>query len=294
MRSRATSGTTPGREIAGRAGAAPTPGRSSSRRTPSAASSTCRSRRRFRATTAATGRARTCTAMPSSRSRPRPASTSGTSRLSTTTCGTPTPRRRRRCSTSPARAARSRPSGVTTKSGYLYILNRETGRADLRRRGAGGGGERRAGRGSLSDPAVPGEAAADGARPLRRGRHRDGRGHVAGARRGVLGAGRQPRRDLQRGAVHPLDLPARGRGAADHAELPGRCRRPELGRRLVRSGDRLRLRLLDGRRRAGLDGRRHGRRRAVAVREADAAAGQLRGQPGRPCGCRARSRRGGS
>ena len=130
-------------------------------------------------------------------------------------------------------------------------------RADPWRGGAGGGGERRAGRGRLSDPADSGEAAADGARPLRGVGPGDGRGHDGGTCRRVRGAGRQPRRDLQRRTVHALGLPSRRLRAADHAELSGRRRRPELGRRLVRSGDRLRVRLLDGRRRAGLDGRRH-------------------------------------
>ncbi len=55
--------------------------------------------------------------------------------------------------------------GVTTKSGYLYILNRETGQPDLRRRRARGREERRAGRGRVFDAADPGEAAA--ARPRR-------------------------------------------------------------------------------------------------------------------------------
>ena len=43
--------------------------------------------------------------------------------------------------------------GVTTKSGYLYILNRETGAADLRRRGASDAEERRAGRVGVSNAA---------------------------------------------------------------------------------------------------------------------------------------------
>ena len=126
-RSRATSVTTRGRATAGKAASAPTPGRSTSRSTSSAGCSTCRWRRRSPAPTAATARARTCSATRSSRWTSRPASTSGTSRPSITISGTPIRPRLRDCSTSCGTGARFRRWALTTKSGYLYILNRETG-----------------------------------------------------------------------------------------------------------------------------------------------------------------------
>ena len=47
-----------------------------------------------------------------------------------------------------------------TKTGMLYIFNRETGEPLLPHRGAPGAPGWRAGRGALADPAVPGQAAA--------------------------------------------------------------------------------------------------------------------------------------
>ena len=82
-------------------------------------------------------------------------------------------------------------------------------RADLRRRGARGGCERRAGRGDLPDAAVPRAAAADGAGHLRPGGSGDGGRHQRGACRGVRRAGREPRGGLQRRPVHAVDLPPR-------------------------------------------------------------------------------------
>ena len=91
------------------------------------ARSTCRSPRRSPAPTAAIARARTCSAIRSSPWTSRRARTSGTSRPSITTSGMHDP---------PAppglfdvvQNGRTIPAlGVTTKSGYLYILNRETG-----------------------------------------------------------------------------------------------------------------------------------------------------------------------
>ena len=159
------SGTTPGRATAGKAASAPTRGRSTSRSTSSAGFSTCRWRRRSPARTAAIARARTCSATQSSRSTSRPARTSGTSRPSITISGTHDPpappgtvRHRR------GTGARVPALGVTTKSGYLYILNRETGAADLRRRRACGCRRATCPASRVSDAADPGEAAAAGAR----------------------------------------------------------------------------------------------------------------------------------
>ena len=126
-RSRAASATTHGRATAGRAASAPTRGRSTSRWTSSAAFYICRSRRRFPAATAAIGRAPISTATPSSPSTFRPARTSGTFRRSITICGMPIRRRRRGSSTSSETDAPIPALALTTKSGYMYILNRETG-----------------------------------------------------------------------------------------------------------------------------------------------------------------------
>ena len=94
----------------------------------------------------------------------RPASTSGTSRPSITISGTPIRPRRRDCSTSRGTAARIPALGVTTKSGYMYILNRETGQPIF-------GVEERPvpksdvpGEAGVSDAADSGEAAAARAR----------------------------------------------------------------------------------------------------------------------------------
>ena len=75
--------------------------------------------------------------------------------------------------------------GVTTKSGYLYILDRETGEPVFGVDERPVPRQRRARRGRLSDPAVSGQAAADGPRRLRAGRPRDGGRHVGRARGGV-------------------------------------------------------------------------------------------------------------
>ena len=126
-RSPASPGTTPGAATAGRAGSGPTRGRSTSRWTRSAGTCTCRWRPPFPATTAATGPATTSTATPSSRWTSPPASTGGTSRPSTTTCGTPTPPAPPALFDIPRDGGAIAALGVTTKSGYLYILDRDTG-----------------------------------------------------------------------------------------------------------------------------------------------------------------------
>ena len=71
--------------------------------------------------------ARTCSATRSSPSTSRPARTSGTSRRSITISGMPIRPRRRASSTSSGTAAPMPALALTTKSGYLYLLNRETG-----------------------------------------------------------------------------------------------------------------------------------------------------------------------
>ena len=127
---------------------------------------------------------------------PRPASTSGTSRPSTTICGTPIRPRRAALFDIPREGRRD--SGPRRHHQVRLSVHPEPRdrRADSTASSEReGGGERRAGRGSLSDPADSGEAAADGARPLRGVGPGDGRGHHGGACRGVRGAGRQSRRE---------------------------------------------------------------------------------------------------
>ena len=153
-RSRATSATTHGKATAGRTGSASTPGRSTSPSTNRAACSTFRSPRRFPAPTAATAGARTCSATPSSQWISRRARTSGISRRSITISGMPIRLLRRRSSTSPQR--QTVPAlALTTKSGYLYLLNRENRAADVRRRGTAGPEERRSRRGGIPTQPIP-------------------------------------------------------------------------------------------------------------------------------------------
>ena len=76
--------------------------------------------------TAAIGKGPTSLAIPWSPWMSRPANTSGTFRRFTTISGMPIRPRRLDSSTS-CRADADSGAGVTTKSGYLYILNRETG-----------------------------------------------------------------------------------------------------------------------------------------------------------------------
>ena len=79
--------------------------------------------RRPRPRTAASARATTCSRPRSSRSTPRPASTAGTTSRSTTTSGTTTARARSSSSTSTAKKGLAQAS----KTGWLYLLDRETG-----------------------------------------------------------------------------------------------------------------------------------------------------------------------
>ena len=133
--------------------------------------------------------------------------------------------------------------------------------ADLRRRRAPGCRKSDV-PGELAFPhaAVPGEAAAARARRYRAGGSRDRRRHDARTRQGLRGTGRAKRRRLQRRPVHAVAVPRRGRSAGEHAGVPGRARRRQLGRHRVRSQLRVRLRRDPGRRRARLD--REGQARA--------------------------------
>ena len=166
--------------------------------------------------------------------------------------------------------------GVTTKSGYLYILDRETGEPVY-------GVEER----PVAASDVPGEATAPtqpiplkpvGSVQAHLGprRPRDRRGHLARARRRVPRPRRQPRRNLQRRSVHPLGLPRPRRPPSDHPLVPRRGRRRQLGRGGGGPRDRLSPRRHPGPRRPRL--RRGGASRASrAVPQGRPAPRQLRG-----------------
>ena len=144
---------------------------------------------------------------------------------------------------------------LTTKSGYLYILNRETGQPIFGVEERPVAEERRARRGGVSDAADSGEAAADRARQLQAGGSRHRRRHDARTREGLRGTGREDRRRRTTPARSRRGCTAReGAPPRTHAGVPGRARRRELGRHRVRSQHRLRLRGHAGRRRARLDG----------------------------------------
>ena len=143
---------------------------------------------------------------------------------------------------------------LTTKSGYMYILNRETGQPIF-------GVEER----PVAKSDVPGELAFP-TQPFpvkpppiaRNSYERRGSRHCCGddarTRQGLCGTGREesavsstPGRSRRGGTARA--------GAPPKSTLvfPGRTRRRELGRHRVRSADRPRLRRHAGRRRARLD-----------------------------------------
>ena len=101
-------------------------------------------------TTARCGSATTATPTRSSRCEPRPAASSGRSRPCTTISGTTTTPRRRRWSRSRRTARAFPPSCRRTKTGMLFVLNRETGAPDLSGRGTAGAGERHSRRRGLA------------------------------------------------------------------------------------------------------------------------------------------------
>ena len=89
---------------------------------------------------------------------------------------------------------------LTTKSGYMFILNRETGRPIF-------GVDERPRRGYVRDAADSGQAAAARTRRVRVVRSRDGGGYHARARKGVRGPRRADRRRAQRRRVHAVAIP---------------------------------------------------------------------------------------
>ena len=223
------------------------------------ASLSCRWRRRFRTPTVAIARARTCSAIPSSRWRSRPASTSGTSRRSITISGTTIRPRLRGSSTSCGTDARSRRSRLTTKSGYMYILNRETGQPIF-------GVEER----PVAKSDVPGEQTFATQPfpvkppPIARTAYRPedlvtACGHDARARGRLQGARRHECGIYNAGPFTPWAYRAAGRRAENRAQFSWRTRRRELGRNRLRSADRVRVRRHAGRWRTRLDGAEPGR-----------------------------------
>jgi hypothetical protein len=117
--------------------------------------------------------------------------------------------------------------GVTTKSGYLYILNRENGRPIF-------GVEERPmpksdvpWRIGVSNAADPGETAGAGACVLHRRGSGDGCGHNRRARQGVRGLDREDRRGVQRRALYAMEVQSgrrivRGHTLVSRARLAAR------------------------------------------------------------------------
>ena len=117
------------------------------------------------------------------------------------------------------------------KTGYMFILNRVTGKPifGVEERPVPEG--RGAGRMVFADAAVSGEAVAS-VRPcrVRQGaRHGASRGHDAAACRRVSGAVGQERRIREQGAVHAVGLPRGWRSATQLGAVPRSGRRGQLG-----------------------------------------------------------------
>ena len=159
--------------------------------------------------------------------------------------------------------------GVTTKSGYLYILNRETGRPIF-------GVEER----PMPKSDVPGESAFPTqpipVKPPALARVAYNAADLVTAAdttpehaKACAELDREDRRRLQRRTVYTMAVPGRGRAIRGHARVPGRAWRRELGRHRLRSHVPIHLRGHAGRRRSGIDGKDQGGI-AGAVRKDDA------------------------
>ena len=119
---------------------------------------------------------------------------------------------------------------LTTKSGYMYILNRETGQPIF-------GVEERSvpqsdvpGETNVSHAADSGEAAAAGSCCVQATGSRERRGHDTRTCSRVPGTGRTRWRRLQRGPVHAMEAPGGRSRNAGFARIPRRTRWTELGR----------------------------------------------------------------
>ena len=118
----------------------------------------------------------------------------------------------------------------TSKTGYMYVLNRVTGKPVFGMDERHVAQERRAERRELAHSTDSGQATAARARRLQARRHRHRVGHH-GRTRGVLPcADGAQRRVLQRRPVHAVRVPRSRRAASLDDPLPGLDRRRQLGR----------------------------------------------------------------
>ena len=143
---------------------------------------------------------------------------------------------------------------LTTKSGYLYILNRETGQPIFGVEERPVAEERCSRRDwplrTQPFPVKPPPLARVSYRPEDLVTAADTTPEHAKACEELVA---EKRRRLQRRPVHAVAVPRGGRPAGEHAGVPGRARRRQLGRHRLRSQLQLRLRRHPGRRRARLD-----------------------------------------
>ena len=183
--------------------------------------STSRPATRSPTTTAASAPARTSSPRRSSRSTCRPGSSSGTTRWCTTTSGTTTRRARRSSSTPRSTARTCKGIGEAEKTGWLYLLNRETGKPLFPTPEKPVPQEVEPE--DVADAAVPAVRAGRPARGLRRA--------VPGGAEGVDDAleGRAGEGDPRRGDVHALleDDDGLHAGAAGRHELAAVELQPE-------------------------------------------------------------------
>ena len=100
--------------------------------------------------------------------------------------------------------------GLIGKTAWMFMLDRTTRQAGVRRRGTPGPERRRARRMVLADAAVPGEAAALARIDFKKEDLVTADRHDAGAREELSGAVREGGRVLQRRPVHAVPLPRGG------------------------------------------------------------------------------------
>ena len=131
----------------------------------------CRRPRRVPISGAAIGRAITSMPTRSSRCGPRPANWSGPFRPCITTCGTTICRHSRRLPASIPAPGSATSSSSRPSKGFLFVLDKVDGPADLAGRGAPGAAGRCRGRAALADAAIP-DPRTDAGAPAHFGRRR--------------------------------------------------------------------------------------------------------------------------
>ena len=162
-----------------------------------------------------------------------------------------------------------------TKQAFLYVFDRDHRPADLADRRAAGRERRRARRVVLADAAVPDQAA--GLRSAGRVDRRPDRLHAGAARRG----GEAGREVQDRADLHAAGRSARPTVRSATLVLPSATGGTQLARRLVRSRDAHRLRLLADQR----------QRRSACVPPPDVKVSDMNLRPGIGDGRRAEHRR---